>query len=101
MKKGDIVIAPEGCAMYLTPFKEYKVKVLSTSPAATHGEIFKIKDDFGDLTLCLEKGCAFLNHQDWIIKTKAEKEWNELNGLIELTQEQAGRKEYLTKVLKK
>lgn len=101
MKKGDIVIAPEGCKDYLTPFKEYEVDGIWAESDDERGFGIVIINDDGYKLGCLEKECAGLNGQDWIIKSEAEKEWNDLNGLIQLTEEQAKRKEYLTKVLKK
>lgn len=100
MKKGDILIAPEGCAEYLTPFKEYEVKkvdILSKS----FGWFVVLINDNGDGIFTSQNRSAHINRQDWIIKSEAEKEWNDLNGLIQLTEEQAKRKEYLIKVLKK
>lgn len=101
MKKGDILIAPEGCRGWLTPFKEYEVGYIWDDSDDEYGCGIYIIDDQGDIIGCFEKQCPHLKSQDWIIKSEAEKEWNDLNGLIQLTEEQAKRKEYLTKCLKK
>jgi hypothetical protein len=64
LKIGDIAIATEGCASYLTPNKEYKIKKVNKFGS------FHILDDEKELITCLQKYCAHLNLQDWNFKIK-------------------------------
>lgn len=69
-----IVKAPEGCESYLTPGKEYEiVKLLPNSYCEELGYGFLVRSDDGGLANCIEKLCAHLMGQDWII-VEREKE---------------------------
>ena len=69
MKIGDTVIAPEGCAEYLTPNKEYLVVKLWDINFPLHrGCGFYIIDDTGHRLACNEKKSSHLGRQDWVIK---------------------------------
>jgi hypothetical protein len=63
MEVGDKIIAPKGCANYLTPGKEYKVR-------EKLGTNFSVIDDDGDKILISEKQSTHLRGQDWIIPTE-------------------------------
>ena len=62
LKKGSIVIAPEGCSKYLTPNKEYEV--IET----INYNIFEIKDDDNENIICKLNRCGHLNGKNWILK---------------------------------
>lgn len=63
VKVGDVVIAPEGCAEYLTAGKEYVVIEIRNN-----SYLFLIIDDVGQKLRCIAKECAHLNYKNWIIK---------------------------------
>jgi hypothetical protein len=70
MKKGDKVIAPKGCASYLTAGKEYEV--FNVEESHFYGCYFNIVNDLGNVDFCVEKTCAHLNGKGWIIPTKEQ-----------------------------
>lgn len=55
------VIAPGGCASYLTPGKEYLGVVFSAGA-------FEIHDDDGAELFCLFEGCAHAGGHDWLVQ---------------------------------
>jgi hypothetical protein len=67
VSKGDIVIAPEGCQVYLTAGKEYEV-IEDTIFGRPDERKFNIIDDNGNETFCLQKGDYHTNYSKWIIK---------------------------------
>ena len=76
MKKGDIVIAPEGKFDYFTALKEYEV----TGVFIHTGEVFEkcghgifLTDDEGANYPMNQKGSKALGGKDWIIKSEIEK----------------------------
>ena len=64
LKVGDIVIAPYGCKIWLTPGKEYEV----TELWGISGNGFEILNDTGSISSCLLPSCSHSNFNDWIIK---------------------------------
>lgn len=63
-KRPTVVIAPEGCSTFFIAGKEYKViEFWGKSGMSIRGE----KDV---ICPCLKKNCAFLNGQDWIVKSR-------------------------------
>jgi hypothetical protein len=62
MVAGDIVIAPDGCASWLTPGKEYKVVQVYGNKQ------FSIRDDDDNLIYTNEIASAHLNRRNWIKK---------------------------------
>jgi hypothetical protein len=62
MKTPRYVIAPEGCAKYLTPGKRYAVACADDDPA-----FFALLDDEGDPIRSSFKNAHVLNGGDWII----------------------------------
>jgi hypothetical protein len=62
MVSGDIVIAPDGCASWLTPGKEYTVVQVYGNKQ------FSIRDDDDNLIYTNEIASAHLNRKDWIKK---------------------------------
>jgi len=67
VKKGDILIAPEGCEDNLTAGKEYEVLKVYT-------HTFKILSDLKSESICKIKNCPNLEGQDWIIKPSYSKQ---------------------------
>lgn len=65
MKAPKYVIAPEGCADYLTPGMGYEIRDFRVDN--TYGGSFHITDDHGGNRFCLLKECATLNDGNWII----------------------------------
>ena len=59
--KNITVIAPEGCAPYLTAGKEYET-------FDVFGDRFSIISDNGIACKCLFKVCVHIEFKDWIIK---------------------------------
>ena len=68
MKAGDIVIAPEGCAAYLTAGKEYSVVYMRDLGNGYRYE-FDVIDDEGDKISCRQLQCSHLYLKDWILKS--------------------------------
>jgi hypothetical protein len=65
-KAPEYVIAPEGCADYLTPGKRYAVRNWS-------GGVFNMTDDRGrEINCFFPKSAHVLNGGDWIIPDEAE-----------------------------
>lgn len=66
IKNGMKVIAPSGCASYLTAGKEYEVFGINNSCE------FYVISDTGQGVVVLLKGSAHLNGGDWIIKQETK-----------------------------
>lgn len=64
MDKIKTVIAPKGCAKYLTEGKEYEVTHIYG--AKRNSLIFVVDDDGDELICCLFRS-AYLKGGDWII----------------------------------
>lgn len=62
----SIASPPEGCCDYLTPGKEYDIKVLEHS--AYFGYHFQTVNDDGGVVYANQYRCPHLNGKDWIIK---------------------------------
>jgi hypothetical protein len=75
MKKGDKVIAPKGCASYLTAGKEYEVLRVDDK-SSKYGYSFNVLTDCGAIIFTCEKKSSHLIGQDWIIPTKEENHEN-------------------------
>lgn len=58
LKIDDFVIAPKGCATYLTPGKKYFV-------IDVNDDTFSIIDDLGFILWCQMQNSLHLNGQDW------------------------------------
>jgi hypothetical protein len=70
VRKGDIVVAPEGCQVYLTAGKEYEV--IEDGIYKNTGEyFFRIKAENGTIFPCELKGDFYTNFNKWIIKGEA------------------------------
>lgn len=69
MKNGDYVIAPVGCAEYLTAGNKYKIFDVKE---IKDGFGFRIIDNEGDKLTCFLKDCGHINYQDWILATESE-----------------------------
>jgi len=66
MKVGDYVKAPEGCNEYLTAGKKYPVVDVINPSLDKYGCVFEIVSDYGEITMCFERGCSNLNGGNWI-----------------------------------
>lgn len=69
MKNGDFVIAPVGCAEYLTAGRKYQLLDIRESK---FGIKFSTIDNEGCKLTCFLQGCGHLNGQDWILATESE-----------------------------
>lgn len=69
-KAPKYVIAPEGCADYLTPGKRYQA--IRPIPDSECGFFFCILNDGNLITSCSLYRCLHLNGGDWIITDDAE-----------------------------
>ena len=65
MKTPRYVIAPEGCAEYLTPGKRYEARYFSSSKEI--GSFFYYTDDYDSFRSARLRQCSHLNGGDWII----------------------------------
>ena len=76
MKTPKYVIAPEGCAKYLTPEKGYIVEEFDVLPGEDIYDCgFTITDDMGERVYSTLRKSAHLNGGDWIIPDdEAERE---------------------------
>lgn len=72
MKKGDIVIAPEGCNCYLTAGKEYVVDRIDGEFDENFGFFFWFTTDRGSLQFDSTLKGNHVNGKDWIIKEAKE-----------------------------
>ena len=66
-EKPLVVKAPEGCKPNLTAGKEYKVIGYWANWDEELGYKFKIINDRGFESSCLERKCSHLNSQNWIV----------------------------------
>lgn len=68
-RKPKTVIAPKGCYVDLTEGKEYEVIGFWDELSRDEfGYGFNIIDDTGKERCCLERKCAHIRGDDWIIK---------------------------------
>lgn len=67
MKIPKYVIAPDGCASYLTPGKKYCVSDWREDKGTYHMARFRIWSDDGQGECCVLVDCHNLNGGNWII----------------------------------
>lgn len=84
MKNGDYVIAPLGCAEYLTAGNRYEVFEIFK---AYDTILFSIVSDIGQNLDCVNAKCSHLNNQDWILATESEEFLKEVENPKDLLKE--------------